>query len=192
MSTDTAAVTHTRHFSGKMSGSRNAKADRPDQCREGTYGWLWAQPSSGDVCYYCRSKFDAGQLRYRIMQGVPTGWGAALLCMECFKTENDVDVLGSDGQGKPATRHTIQCSGCGEYISTIRNPRHQHWNYCSNRCYQRSYRKRRRGQDSVIDWKGRRPNNTCSACKKPIDTYDEPHKRKDAQFCSNKCRQWSE
>jgi hypothetical protein len=110
--------------------------------------------------------------------------------MDCFKTESDVSCLGSDHLGNPATRHTIQCGGCGEYISTIRNPRHQHWNYCSNRCYQRSYRKRRRGQDSVVAWKGGRPNKCCVVCKKPLDTYGEQHKRKDAKFCSNKCRQW--
>jgi len=185
-------VTRIRHFSGKMSGSRNVS--RPlDAYPKGTYGWLSNQPSSGDVCYYCRERFEPGHLRWRIMHSVPMGWGPALLCMDCFKQEHDVSVLGSDRFGNPASRHTIQCAGCGEYISTILNPRHQHWNYCSNRCYQRSYRKRRRGRDSVVDWKleNRRPTHRCIVCKNRLDTYGKEHKRKDTKFCSPKCRQWA-
>jgi hypothetical protein len=177
-------VTHLRHFSGRMSGSCNADWPR-DACPEGTKGWLADQPSSGDVCYYCRRGFSADQMRYRIMNIVPSGWGAALLCMECFKAETDESVLGYG-----ASRHTVQCGGCGEYINTIFNPRHQQWLYCSNRCYQRSYRKRRRGRDSVVDWKVGRLNQ-CVVCKKQLDAYDEQHKRKDALYCSGKCRQWA-
>jgi hypothetical protein len=178
------AVTRLRHFSGKMSGSCNADGLR-DAFPEGTSGWFSAQPSSGDVCYYCRQRFSADQMRYRIMNIVPSGWGAALLCMECFKAETDESVLGYG-----ASRHTVQCGGCGEYINTIFNPRHQQWLYCSNRCYQRSYRKRRRGRDSVVDWKVGRLNQ-CVVCKKQLDAYDEQHKRKDALYCSGKCRQWA-
>jgi hypothetical protein len=111
--------------------------------------------------------------------------------MDCFKQEEDVSVLGSDPSGKPAPRHTIQCQGCGEYISTILNPRYLNWNYCSNRCYQRAYRKRRRGRDSVVDGKGHRPHSQCVVCKKILDRYGAEHKRKDAKFCSPKCRQWA-
>ncbi len=183
-------VTPTRHFSGKMSGSRNA--DGPSKYAEGTYGWLFDQPQSGDVCYYCRQKFEPGQLRYRIMNSVMSannGWGPALLCMDCFKQENSADILGLGLNGKPASRHTMQCSGCNEYINTICNPRHRQWNFCSNRCYQRTYRKRRRGRDSVVDWK-RGPYNKCMVCKEQINPYGKDRKRKDAKFCSNKCRQW--
>ena len=187
-------VTSIRHFSGRMSGSRNADR-QPDKYPEGSNGWLCEQPSSGDVCYYCRERFEPGQMRYRIMNAVnsaPHGWGPAVLCMGYFKAETDVSVLGLGPGGQPASRHTMQCAGCSEYISTIRNPRHQQWNFCSNRCYQRTYRRRRRGRDSVVGWKleNRRSNNHCEACKKLIDVYGESNKRKDAKFCSNKCRQW--
>jgi hypothetical protein len=164
----------------------SAEGDPP----EGTYGRLAAQPSSGDVCYYCRQRFSADQMRYRIMHAVPSGWGAALLCMECFKLETDVSCLGAGRGGKPAPRHTIQCAGCGEYINTILNPRYQQWLYCSNRCYQRCYRKRRRGRDSVIDWKVGRTNQ-CEVCKKQLDAFGEQHRRRDALYCSGKCRQWA-
>jgi hypothetical protein len=186
-------VTRIRHSSGKMSGSRNAR--EADTYPEWTYGWLSAQPQSADVCYYCRERFEPGQLRWRIKHSIPAGWGPALLCMDCFKQENDVSVLGGDGSGKPAPRHTIRCEGCGEYISTILNPRYRSWNYCSNRCYQRSYRKRRRGSrgGSVVQWKleCNRPHSRCVVCKNPIDRYGEEKKRKDAKFCSSKCRQWA-
>ena len=185
---DGSTVTPIRHFSGKMSGSRNANG--PSKCAEGTNGWFADQPQSGDVCYYCRARFEPGQMRYRIMNAIPLGWGPAVLCMDCFKVETDVSILGLGPNGQPASRHTMQCTGCAEQINTIRNPRHRQWNFCSNRCYQRMYRKRRRGRDSIVDWKARRTNYHCEACKKPLDTYGEPNKRKDAKFCSNKCRQW--
>ena len=191
--TNKSRVTRIRHSSGKMSGSGNATRLDPQRVRtEGvTYGELASQPQSADVCYYCAERFEPGQLRWRILQTVPAGWGPALLCMDCFKQEDSLDVLGAGQDGNPAPRHTIQCAGCNEYISTIRNPRHQNWYYCSSRCYQRCYRKRRRGRASVVDWKGHRPNSQCIVCKKSLDRYGEEHKRKDAKFCSSKCRQWA-
>jgi hypothetical protein len=180
------SVTHLRHFSGKMSGSRNADRSSGERPEVVTMGWLAGQPSSGDVCYYCGKRFAPDQLRYRVMQAVASGWGPALLCMDCFKSENDDSVLGYG-----AIRHIVQCAGCREYINTIRNPRHQHWKYCSIRCYQRQYRKRRRGRDSVVDWKAHRPNNWCAVCKKPLDQFGKQHRRKNAVYCSSKCRQWA-
>lgn len=154
-------------------------------------GWHSDQPASGDVCYYCRRRFSPGQMRYRIMHSTSGGtvWGPALLCMECFKEETDASCLSEDRDGNPAPRRTIQCAGCGEYINTILNPRDQQWLFCSNRCYQRDYRKRRRGKDSVVDWKGGRSRPVCAECKKLIDSYGKQRKRKDAVYCSPKCRQ---
>jgi hypothetical protein len=96
------SVTRPRHSSGKMSGSRNPNTQR-DAYPEGTNGWHCAQPQSADVCYYCRLRFSPGQMRYRIMQALPSGWGPALLCMDCFKAETDESCLGYG-----ATRHTIR------------------------------------------------------------------------------------
>jgi hypothetical protein len=169
-------VTHIRHSSGRMSGSRNADLVR-DRHREGTNGWHADQPASADVCYYCRERFVSGQLRCRIMNIVPSGWGPALLCMPCFNEETDDSCTGYG-----ATRHETQCRGCGERINTIENPRRLNWYYCSNRCYQRDYRKRRHGQSSVVDWKGRL--RRCQCCKESIDG-----KRRDTLFCSDACRQ---
>ena len=105
--------------------------------------------------------------------------GTGLLCMDCFKAETDESCLGYG-----ATRHTIRCSGCNEYINTIRNPRYRRWRCCSNRCYQRDYRKRRRGLRSVVEWKCRQPK--CKACHKPFQPS-----RTDAVYCSSGCRQWT-
>ncbi len=132
-------VTRIRHFSGKMSGSGNATRLDPYRVRtEGvTYGELTDQSQSAEFCYYCAERFEPGHLRWRVTAATASGWGPALLCMDCFKEEDSLDVLGRGPDGTPALRHTIQCAGCGEYISTIRNSRHDHWSYCSNRCYQR-------------------------------------------------------
>jgi hypothetical protein len=177
-------VTHIRHFSGRMSGSRNADTPLDQSIPEViTYGWLAYQPQSAAVCYYCRERFAPDQMRYRIMHATASGWGPALLCMDCFKAETDESVLGYG-----AHRHVIQCAGCGESINTIRNPSHQNWLYCSNRCYQRDYHKRRRGRDSVVDWKNSR-RYSCIVCRRPLTSHlQEPPKRKDALYCSSKCR----
>jgi hypothetical protein len=174
-----------------MSGSRNATND-PNAYREGTNGWHMSQPQSADVCYRCREFFSAGQMRYRVMEILPNSFGPALLCMDCFKSETDVSCLGEGVGGEPASRHVIECAGCGEQINTIRNPRYRQWNYCSNRCYQRVYRKRRRGRlnaigwkRSVVEWKaGHWPR--CKCCRKEFQPS-----RTDALYCSPSCRQWT-
>jgi endogenous inhibitor of DNA gyrase (YacG/DUF329 family) len=83
-----------------------------------------------------------------------------------------------------APRREDTCPGCGEpiFISPDLRWRLQ---FCSMRCYQRAYRKRRRENGgSAVEWKGGiRPR--CAVCKKPVTG-----KRIDAKFCSNRCRQW--
>jgi hypothetical protein len=114
------AVTRIRHLSGRMSGSRNADHEKvptwmqekypvafPEgRYREGTNGWLSAQPQSPHVCYYCRERFAPEQMRYRIMHSTASGWGPALLCMDCFKVETDDSVLGI------GRRHNTKCPAC--------------------------------------------------------------------------------
>jgi hypothetical protein len=82
-------------------------------------------------------------------------------------------------------RINTECAGCGEPIQTVIGARKGRWNVCSNRCYQREYRKRRRGVQSVVERKAEDRPARCEACKQPIK-----RSRCDARFCSNRCRQW--
>jgi hypothetical protein len=163
-------VTDTRYFSRKISQSRNA--DSPHR-------------STPDACHWCREPFKRGQTRCPIYDSVchGTGWGLASLCMDCFKVAYDE---ASKDSGAKLPRCNRQCEGCGQPIQTVVNTRAGHWECCSNRCYQRAYRKRRRGVKSVVQWKLENRKPKCEACKCPI----ERSKRADARFCSNGCRQW--
>ena len=85
---------------------------------------------------------------------------------------------------RPAERcdaHVCESRAPGEPVMT---PLHKpfHSNACSIRCYQRIYRKRRRGQDSVVQWKRDRSNIRCIVCKSPLDKFGQQHKRKDAKI----------
>jgi hypothetical protein len=150
-------VTDTRHFSEKILESRNA-----------------------DSCYRCCETFAHEQTRYPILDDVShgTGWGIASICCDCFKSVDE-------GNTTRFSRNERTCAGCGEPIFTPTNARNGHWYACSNRCYQRAYRKRRRGRKSVIEWNGDSAYPRCEACKKTLKPS-----RIDAKFCSNKCRQW--
>jgi len=103
--------------------------------------------------------------------------------MDCFKCASFSET------GK-LERYRGDCEACGEpmLVSSARDFR---FGVCSNRCYQRDYRKRRRGRNSVVDWKGRRMNECCAVCKTPLDQWGKENKRKDAVYCSAKCRQWA-
>ena len=102
-----------------------------------------------------------------------------------------------DESGAWIERVDRDCPGCGEPINTP-SPYSSYtgawrifrWQVCSDRCYQRAYRKRRRryGNGSSISWKQSycHPHYHCEACDQALD----PKLRGDARFCSNKCRQW--
>jgi hypothetical protein len=167
--TKQARVTGTRYFSGKLSPSRN-EADR---------------------CVWCDEAFKPGRMRYPIMN-YPTSdrekqiYGLASVCMDCFKWGMECwgDNDGYDAEGTfRRHRNERTCRGCGEPILTITNARRGQWDVCSDRCYQRHYRKRRRGRESVIEWKGFR--RQCESCQGLLES-----RRRDARFCSNRCRQW--
>jgi hypothetical protein len=179
-------VTATRNFSEKVSPSRNAdwfhglsrngilKVD-PD-----------AFKANARACHFCRNTFAADQTHYPIMtdvENIGIGWTLASVCMACFKVASD-DEIG------PQKRFQRDCRGCGAPMLT---PLHGPYakEVCSPRCYQRDYRKRRRGRNSVVAWKARRPNTNCKVCKKSLDQWGQQHKRKDSVYCSPKCRQWA-
>ena len=168
------SVTATRYFSRKLSASRNADRNRIDPRH--------LCDSTPDACHWCRDPFKPGQVRSLVLTGVwhSGGWGIASVCMECFEYEKDQKNKSSITQ---LERINTECDGCGEPIQTVTGAYRGHWNVCSNRCYQRAYRKRRRGVKSVVPWKSREPN--CEACKRPFTPS-----RRDARFCSNRCRQW--
>jgi hypothetical protein len=167
-------VTDRRYFSGKISARCNAWPG----CLDCGLGCTCSDPTG---CHHCKESFAPGQMRYPVMTGVDfatAGWGIASICMRCFK-------YASADQCTSLTRVTTTCAGCGEPIRTVTSARKGRWNVCSNRCYQREYRKRRRGRQSVVDWKLESLRPRCEACKQPIKDA-----RRDARFCSNKCRQW--
>jgi hypothetical protein len=177
-----AIVTDSRKSSGELSGSRNADPI-PDP----------------NKCFNCLAPFAVGQFRFpahadvRLKPGFAFTNVVSSLCVDCFKSlytdSFQCESLGCLPNGEPAPRYDRKCGGCCEPIHTLKNARDLCWSFCSNRCYQRDYRKRRRGRDSVVDWKGGRPHMNCVVCKNSLDTYGKPNKRKDAQFCSSKCRQ---
>ena len=157
-------VTDRRYFSSKISSNRN-----------GGYG---ATDTTPDHCHWCRESFRPGQMRYPVATGVEYsgGWGLASVCMDCFKQADDEAA-------SKLPRVQRLCEGCGEPMLTVVNARAWPWYVCSNRCYQRVYRKRRRGIGSTVPWKGHAPS--CQACRRQFKP-----KRADAKFCSAKCRQW--
>jgi hypothetical protein len=163
-------VTRARYFALKFSASRNARS---------------AYRSTPDACHWCRERFKSEQMRYPVMTAVEHsgGWGIASVCMKCFKDGHDCESTLRDSISR-LDRVNTQCAGCGEPIQTITNARAGCWYVCSNRCYQRAYRKRRRGRQSVVEWKAENRAARCEACKRPIE-----RSRCDARFCSNRCRQ---
>lgn len=131
-----AAVTPIRYFTGRLSGSRNGKAE----CIR-----------DPDRCHYCQGRFTAGQMRYPLWTVLDNYWlnmGIASVCMPCFK----------DAPADEATkleRFERECHGCGEPILTHgRGP--WRWITCSTRCNQRYHRQRKR------QWQGR----NCKCCKR--------------------------
>jgi hypothetical protein len=207
---DRSGVTPIRHFSGKMSGSRNGS-----RTRDGN--WDHERSVDASCCYWCRDRFAPGQMRYPILHE----WKCepVSLCLDCFKCPDAASYdpaaiqasaaaeaeassaslrqyLQSRGQAPPeappprrrtpvAPRKETTCPGCGEPTFVAPNLRSHQLQFCSMRCYQRAYRKARRQHGSTIDWKGG-IRARCECCKQ----FHLTSKRKDARFCSNKCRQW--
>ena len=194
-------VTPIRLFSGKLSGSRNTNPS--------PYAGRSIDATS---CHWCRVPFKNSQMRYPILDYTTAGCDTlASVCLECFKeTPSDshdpaaiqeavyaereasrisfnahfqCDVPPPKRPQPIAPRQESTCPGCGEPIFVSPDLR---WRlqFCSVRCYQRVYRKRRRGTESAVDWK-QGMLRKCACCKKPLKS-----KRQDVKFCSNKCRQW--
>src|SRR6266566_1140140 len=71
------SVTPSRHFSGKMSGSRN-----DTRTRDGA--WDHERSVDASCCYWCRDRFAPGQMRYPILHE----WKCqpVSLCLDCFKS----------------------------------------------------------------------------------------------------------
>jgi len=181
------SVTPIRLFSGKLSGSRNGRNTR--------YSNL-GRSLDATVCHWCDQKFAPGQMRYPILTDTSIGWQAVSVCMECFKEASPDETGETINPNWPAwapkpprrwasPRREMQCPGCGEPIFTAPDFRSPRLLVCSARCYQRVYRKRRRGVGSAIEWKLENRPARCEACKQPIKQH-----RRDARYCSNRCRQW--
>jgi len=185
--TERRGVTPIRLFSGKLSGSRNGRNTR--------YSNL-GRSLDATVCHWCDQKFAPGQMRYPILTDTSIGWQAVSVCMDCFKEASPDETGETINPNWPAwapkpprrwasPRREMQCPGCGEPIFTAPDFRSPRLLVCSARCYQRVYRKRRRGVGSAIEWKLENRPARCEACKQPIKQH-----RRDARYCSNRCRQW--
>lgn len=129
-----------------------------------------------DACHDCREPFEHGQTRFP----VSGRWNELVsVCGLCFK-----DGCIAPGVNDPP-RHNLRCKGCGAPIHSPTKGRFR-WQVCSDRCRQREYRKRRRENGgSTVSWKYQ-CTPQCAACKQPISG-----KRKDARFCSARCKQWA-
>jgi hypothetical protein len=136
-------VTDARRICPELSPSRNAGS---------------RYRTTPDACHWCREPFVPGQMRYPIVDAVEHsgGWGITSVCMACFKAGHDCSVTLRDSITR-LERVNTKCAGCGEPIQTVIGARKGHWDCCSNRCYQRQYRKRRRGIQSVVPWKSGDP-----------------------------------
>jgi hypothetical protein len=164
-----APVTSSRKFLEEFSAKRNARGQ-------------WR--STPDACQWCGERFRPGQMRYPVFTTIyKYDWNIASVCMKCFKDGHDYPGTLRDSITR-LDRVNTHCAGCGEPIQTVTNARKGRWNVCSNRCYQREYRKRRRGVQSVVDWKAENREPHCEACKRRFK-----RSRCDARFCSNRCRQ---
>jgi hypothetical protein len=154
------------------------KLDRSDVTDNQYFGEIISPNCNADCCHHCRDKFGAA-MRYPLMTAVDwgTGWGLASVCGECFKVASPNEI-------GPRERYSRECRGCGSPMLTVFTSE-----VCSNRCYQRDYRRRRRaGLGSTVDWKGHR-SVRCAACEKPLCRWGGRNKRKHAVYCSNACRQ---
>jgi hypothetical protein len=191
-----------------MSGSRNGIKTRDGD-------WDYERSVDASCCYWCRDRFAAGQMRYPILHE----WKCepVSLCLDCFKCPDaesyDPAAIQASAAAdrkdfeeflarknlslppkrrKPvAPRKETTCPGCGEPIFVAPNLRSYQLQFCSMRCYEREYRKRRGeyGRGSTIDWKvkdGHDHNSQCATCKKRLRS-----KRKDARYCSSACRQFA-
>lgn len=202
-------VTSLRHFSGKMSGSRNGTRTRDGD-------WDYERSVEASCCYWCRDRFAPGRMRYPILHE----WKCqpVSLCLDCFKhpdaesydpaamqasAATEVEAFSASlrqhwqsrglappappkRRTPPAPRKETTCPGCGEPIFVSPNLRSYQLQFCSMRCYQREYRRRRRNTGSAIDWKlVASERHRCAACKKLVQG-----RRRDAKFCSDRCRQW--
>ena len=153
-------------------------------------GEISSTRNAPDCCHWCGDAFKPPKRkRFVIMDEVnhSGGWGLVSICFECFKRGGGA----SSDSGLDLSREQRECAGCGEPISIpigfFRGSwRWFRWCVCSNRCYQRAYRKRRRRHGSTIDWKCPKPARRCEACKAPLPG----ERRSDSKFCSSKCRQW--
>jgi hypothetical protein len=90
-------VTALRNISGKLSGSRNTERDLSE--------------FDPDACFYCRKRFDRGQMRYPIRNFNWPEPDFGSVCMPCFK-KADFDVTSRQ------QRYERECQGCGEPILT--------------------------------------------------------------------------
>jgi predicted nucleic acid-binding Zn ribbon protein len=139
------------------------------------------------TCHWCRDPFESGQVRYPIFESIRHGngyWGLVSVCGPCWQHAQTNGNI-TECMYITLDRQQCSCAGCGEPIMTNTNYRALKWRICSNRCYQRQYRKRRRA--NRVDRKGEYHRQHCAACGHymPADK-----KRRDAKFCSDKCRQW--
>ena len=88
-------------------------------------------------------------------------------------------------QERERQHYKVTCKGCGRLLSfplqrlgrvaSLNGGGHRTARTCSNACFRRALRKRRRPKGHV-----------CAVCREEFTSA-----RKDAKFCSSACRQWA-
>ena len=134
--------------------------------------------ASGKVCGSCGRAFTDEDTVYltshRIDKNRWKTWGRVPVCESCWEDRQERGLFLYNGRGasylKPET-----CEGCGRRVMLrIRDYGHCRV-YCSRQCASAIGNARRRQPV---------PSRTCAAC----DTEYQP-KRRDARYCSGRCRQ---
>ena len=130
------------------------------------------------VCHWCREKFQPGQVRYVISDGIEAYpcWERVSICGPCWE-----DYGPQSAPSEPRKRIERACAGCGEPIMVTGGYHRSGWHdyVCSNRCHQRARRKIK--QKDRFTFKPK----SCVACQRKFKPT-----RADARCCSNACRQW--
>jgi predicted nucleic acid-binding Zn ribbon protein len=176
--------------------AREAIGESDPPLQEGEISQEKCRPPVTDpsVCHWCRGPFKPPKRKRFVIIGPAGNWWPYKLvsiCFECFKSADHDEEAGIG-----LDRVTRDCRGCGEPMSIPSGTftgcwKPFNWQVCSNRCYQREYRKRRRRNGgSAVEWKwlGTGPSRFrhCEVCDKILPGL----LRSDARFCSNRCRQW--
>ena len=121
-------------------------------------------------CQRCKRAFDSGERLFMVVEYVI--WDTCSTLALCQNEWVPVCTYCLTTSERALTWQDRACPGCNRDMSIEDNRP----SVCSNRCYQRVRRKRRRD----LAW------TRCAVCRQGFR-----QSRADSQYCSNACRQWA-